>query len=59
MSQLPSDLASELSRLESAFTINQVELKKITDQFVEELDDGLGENGSNIVRMCCVCSRAV
>ena len=40
MYELPHELAEELSQLESAFTIQKAKLKKITDRFIEELEDG-------------------
>ncbi|OAG42666.1 hypothetical protein AYO21_02949 [Fonsecaea monophora] len=45
---LPEKLGEELRRLEQLFTVDTATLKKITDRFGEELEDGLQKHGSNV-----------
>ncbi|OQV07533.1 hypothetical protein CLAIMM_11956 [Cladophialophora immunda] len=45
---LPEKLREELRRLEQIFTVNTAMLKKITDRFGEELDEGLRKHESNV-----------
>ncbi|OAP61582.1 hypothetical protein AYL99_03785 [Fonsecaea erecta] len=47
-SDLPEKLGEELRRLEQLFTVDTTVLKKITDRFGEELDEGLRKHGSNV-----------
>jgi hexokinase len=47
---LPSDLRSELERLQKDFWVSTETLKEISHQFERELQDGLERYGANIVR---------
>lgn len=46
---LSGELQVELEKLEELFTVNTEKLKQITKRFQEELEEGLQENGKNIV----------
>lgn len=48
MAQLSEPLASELQKLERQFVVDQSKLKQILDRFIEELEEGLRVDGSNI-----------
>jgi hypothetical protein len=48
---LPPDLRQELERLEKEFSVDAQKLKEISQQFEQELQDGLDKYGSNIVSL--------
>ena len=48
MGELATSLSSTLKDLERQFTVSQDKLKQISTQFLQELEDGLSRNGSNI-----------
>lgn len=47
--RLPENMKNELEDLERQFTVDKQKLKDITKRFQEELEEGLQENGKNIV----------
>lgn len=49
MADLPQELSDELDKLDEEFWVGSKKLKDITDRFVEELNEGLEEDGRNIV----------
>lgn len=49
MADLPQELSGELDKLDKEFWVGPQKLKDITDRFVEELNEGLEEDGRNIV----------
>ena len=48
MADVPQNLQDEIRRLEEVFTVDQAKLKQITDHFVNELKQGLTEEGGDI-----------
>lgn len=51
MVYMPTDLLEQTKRLEELFNVPSEKLKEITDQFVSELQRGLREENSTIVRI--------
>lgn len=49
MRNLPRDLLEEIKHLDSVFSLSTEMLKKIVDNFVNELDRGLSKEGGDIV----------
>ena len=56
MADMPKDLRDQIIRLEDLFTVPAQKLKEITDHFVSELERGLREENSTIVRSNFNCS---
>jgi hexokinase len=52
MADVPKDLLDEINKLEDLFIVDAQKLKEVTDQFVSELERGLGQNDATIVRRC-------
>jgi hexokinase len=50
MADMPKDLLDQIKRLEELFDVPGEKLKEITDQFISELQRGLREENSTIVR---------
>ncbi|QIW98912.1 hypothetical protein AMS68_004430 [Peltaster fructicola] len=48
MADMPKDLASEIQRLEQAFTVDSEKLKAISNHFIDELAKGLSKEGGSI-----------
>lgn len=47
---MPTDLKSQIDKLEDLFTVPTAKLKEISDHFVSELVKGLSKEGGSIVR---------
>jgi hexokinase len=49
MADMPTDLKTQIDKLEEHFVITTAKLKEISDHFVSELEKGLSEEGGSIV----------
>jgi hexokinase len=49
MADMPTDLKTQIDKLEEQFVITTAKLKEISDHFVSELKKGLSEEGGSIV----------
>jgi hexokinase len=47
---MPTDLKSQIEKLEELFLVPTTKLKEISDHFVQELERGLSKEGGTIVR---------
>lgn len=56
MADLPQELSDELDKLDEDFWVGPQKLKEITNRFVEELNEGLEEDGRNIVCIYSLCA---
>jgi hexokinase len=49
MADMPTDLKTQIDKLEDQFVVTTAKLKDISDHFVNELKKGLSEEGGSIV----------
>ena len=56
MADMPTDLKTQIDKLEEHFVITTAKLKEISDHFVSELEKGLSEEGGSIVSCSSLCS---
>jgi hexokinase len=49
MADMPTDLKTQIDKLEDQFVVTTAKLKDISDHFVSELKKGLSEEGGSIV----------
>jgi hexokinase len=49
MADMPTDLKTQIDKLEEQFVVTTAKLKEISDHFVSELKKGLSDEGGSIV----------
>jgi hexokinase len=49
MADMPTDLKTQIDKLEDQFIVTTAKLKDISDHFVSELKKGLSEAGGSVV----------
>lgn len=51
---MPTDLKTQIDRLEELFVVPKDKLKEISNHFVKELEKGLSKEGGSIVGRTCL-----